>query len=138
MDRGNMNVPGYPGDQSDADLGAMLAASEDHMLAAIQASLDLETGLAKIIGDPPRPGTAGTGDELAAARPGELLARKFALLAGQPELADETLDQIYDDAQRLAWAYQQRPLRSILPDLVMTQDTIFTLLEGRRRPAYSR
>lgn len=137
MDRGNMNVPGYAGDQRDADLDAMLAASEDHMLAAIQASLDLEAGLAKIIGDPPRPGT-GRGDELAAARPGELLARKFALLARQGELADETLDQIYDDARRLAWAYPQRPLTSLLPDLVMTQDTIFTLLEGRQQQAYAR
>lgn len=138
MDKGNMNVPGYAGDQSDADLDAMLAASEDHMLAAIQAGLDLEAGLAKIIGDPPRPGTVGRGDELAAARPGELLARKFALLARQGELAGGTLDKIYDDARRLAWAYPQRPLTSVLPDLVMTQDTIFALLEGRRRPASAR
>ena len=65
-------------------------------------------------------------------------ARKFALLAGQGELADETLDQIYDDVRRLVGAYPQRPLAGILAELVMTQDTIFTLLETRRRPAHAR
>ena len=62
-------------------------------------------------------------------------ARKFALLAGQSELADETLEQIYDDVRQLVAAYPQRPLASILADLVTTQDTVFTLLETRRRPA---
>lgn len=65
-------------------------------------------------------------------------ARKFALLAGQNELADETLEQIYDDVRQLVSAYPQRPLASILGDLVTTQDTIFTLLETRRRPAHAR
>ena len=65
-------------------------------------------------------------------------ARKFALLAGQGELADETLDQIYADVRQLVAAYPQRPLASILADLVTTQDTVFTLLEARRRPAHAR
>ena len=65
-------------------------------------------------------------------------ARKFALLAGQGELADETLEQIYEDVRRLVSAYPQQPLASILADLVMTQDTVFTLLETRRRPAHAR
>jgi hypothetical protein len=83
----------------------------------------------------PRP-TATTPEEmliLAAQR-----ARKFALLAGQGELADETLDQIYDDVRQLVSAYPQRPLATILGDLVMAQDTVFTLLENRRRPAHAR
>ena len=45
-------------------------------------------------------------------------ARKFALLAGQTDLADETLEQIYDDVRQLVWAYPQRPLAEILGDLV--------------------
>ena len=65
-------------------------------------------------------------------------ARKFALLAGQGELADETLDQIYDDVRQLVSAYPQRPLATILGDLVTAQDTVFTLLENRRRPAHAR
>ena len=65
-------------------------------------------------------------------------ARKFALLAGQSELADETLEQIYDDVRQLVAAYPQRPLASILGDLVTTQDTVFTLLEARRRPEHAR
>ncbi len=65
-------------------------------------------------------------------------ARKFALLAGQSELADETLEQIYDDVRQLVAAYPQRPLASILGDLVVTQDTVFTLLEARRRPEHAR
>ncbi len=65
-------------------------------------------------------------------------ARKFALLTGQNELADETLEQIYDDVRQLVAAYPQRPLASILGDLVATQDTVFTLLESRRRPEHAR
>jgi len=65
-------------------------------------------------------------------------ARQFALLAGQTDLADETLEQLYDDVRQLVAAYPQRPLASILADLVTTQDTVFTLLEARRRPAHAR
>jgi hypothetical protein len=65
-------------------------------------------------------------------------ARRFALLAGQGELADETLDQIYDDIRQLVVAYPRRPLADILPGLLTTQDTIFTLLEARRRPGHAR
>ena len=38
----------------------------------------------------------------------------------------------------LVAAYPQRPLASILGDLVTTQDTVFTLLEARRRPEHAR
>jgi hypothetical protein len=65
-------------------------------------------------------------------------ARRFALFAGQGELADETLDQVYDDIRQLVEAYPQRPLAGILADLVTAQDTVFTLLETRRRPAHAR
>jgi hypothetical protein len=65
-------------------------------------------------------------------------ARKFALLAGQNELADETLEQIYADVRQLVTAYPQRPRASIRGDMVTTQDTVFTLLETQRRPAHAR
>jgi hypothetical protein len=65
-------------------------------------------------------------------------ARRFALMTGQEGLAEETLDQICDDVRHLAVAYGRRPLASILPDLVTVQDTIYTLLEARHRPAHAR
>ena len=71
----------YAGDQSDADLDAMLAAAGDRLLTAVQASLDLDAGLAEIIGDPPWPGMPGGDDELAGAGPGERRTR-MELLAG--------------------------------------------------------
>ena len=40
--------------------------------------------------------------------------------------------------QRLALAYPQRPVNQVLPDLVETQDTLFTLLERRQAPNQSR
>src|SRR5690242_16159840 len=58
MNGENMYSPGHAGDQSDADLNAIVAAAEDRLLAAVQASLDLDAGLAKIIGGPPEPGKA--------------------------------------------------------------------------------
>ena len=61
----------YAGDQSDADLDAMLAAAGDRLLTDGQASLDLDAELAEIIGDPPWPGMPGGDDELAGAGPGE-------------------------------------------------------------------
>lgn len=64
-------------------------------------------------------------------------ARKFTL-AAQSNLTGEGMDQLYDDAATLAAAYQQRPLAEILGQLIETQDVLFTLLEGRQPPAYTR
>jgi hypothetical protein len=41
-------------DHADAELHAMLAASDERLLNAIRRSLDLDGGLAQIVGDPPR------------------------------------------------------------------------------------
>lgn len=65
-------------------------------------------------------------------------ARKFALLAGQSTAGGEVIDQLHDDVHRLALAYPQQPLASVLGDLVDTQDSIFTLLEQRQRPQRAR
>jgi flagellar motor protein MotB len=70
MDEGTMHPPEYARDQSDEDLDAKLAAAEDRLLTAIQARIDLDAGLAEIIGASAQPGTIG-GDELAASCPGE-------------------------------------------------------------------
>jgi hypothetical protein len=114
-------------------LHAMFGLSAENLLAPFGQSGDLTPLLRGLV--IPRP-AAATIEEiltLAANR-----ARKFALLAGQGELADETLEQIYDDVRQLVVAYPRRPLAGILPDLVTTQDTVFTLLEIQRRPADAR
>jgi len=54
MSMEEMHSPGDSGELSDAELDAILAAAEDRLLTAIHCSLDLEAGLAQIIGDPPR------------------------------------------------------------------------------------
>jgi len=65
-------------------------------------------------------------------------ARQFGLLTGQISLTSETLEQIYEDIRYLCRAYPQRPLTSILGDMVVAQDTVFSLLETQRRPNDSR
>jgi hypothetical protein len=41
-------------DRTDTELDAMLAAADDRLLDAVRRNLDLDAGLAQIIGDPPR------------------------------------------------------------------------------------
>ncbi|GAA1540745.1 hypothetical protein GCM10009730_57340 [Streptomyces albidochromogenes] len=65
-------------------------------------------------------------------------AKSFALAAGQTDLTADLMDQVHADVQRLATEYPQRPLSELLPDLITTQDTIFTLLEQQRRPNQAR
>ncbi|WP_216678623.1 hypothetical protein [Streptomyces sp. MNP-20] len=65
-------------------------------------------------------------------------AKSFALAAGQTDLTPDVLDQVHADVQRLATEYPQQPLTELLPDLLTTQDTLFTLLEHQRRPAQAR
>lgn len=54
IDRNHDPGPGGTGDQGDAELDAMLAAADDSMLADISARLDLDAGLAAILGTPSR------------------------------------------------------------------------------------
>jgi hypothetical protein len=65
-------------------------------------------------------------------------ARNFALITGQVDLSDETLEQVADDVSQLCRAYPQQPLAAILGDLVGVQDIVFTLLERRQRPLHAR
>jgi hypothetical protein len=79
------------------------------------------------------PGTEKEMLEMAAQR-----ARKFALVAGQNTLTDETIEQVYDDVRQLARDYPRKPLTNLLPPLVDVQDTVFSLLERTNRPAHTR
>ena len=59
-----MHPPGYAADQSDDDLDIVLAASGDRLIAAIHDSLDLDAGLAKIIGAPPWEKSTGAAEKI--------------------------------------------------------------------------
>jgi len=65
-------------------------------------------------------------------------AAHFTALAESGNLGPETLEQLRDDVSRLANAYVAKPVVAIIGNLVETQDTIFTLLEGRQKPGQSR
>ncbi|MCM3922546.1 helix-turn-helix domain-containing protein [Frankia sp. AiPs1] len=61
-------------------------------------------------------------------------AREFAL-SHQATLTAETIEQVYDDVRTLAVAYPKQPLADLLGSLAGVQDTLFSLLEQRRKPA---
>jgi hypothetical protein len=64
-------------------------------------------------------------------------AHGFALLAST-SVASELMEQVYDDVRQLARTYSHRPLPEILGQLVATQDTLFTIIEGGQAPACAR
>jgi tetratricopeptide (TPR) repeat protein len=64
-------------------------------------------------------------------------AREFAL-SHQAELSAETMEQVFEDVQALAVAYQRQPLPDVLTGFVEAQETIFILLEQHQRPAQAR
>lgn len=65
-------------------------------------------------------------------------ARNFQLASSGTNLTAELIDQLYDDVANLAVAYQQEAPTQYLDQLVETQESLFTLLEGRQPPAYTR
>ncbi|WP_143020440.1 XRE family transcriptional regulator [Sinosporangium album] len=62
-------------------------------------------------------------------------AMRFAVMVEGSNIGPETLDQLRDEVGRLATAYQQQPLPSLLGDLIDVQEVAFRLLEGRQRPS---
>jgi hypothetical protein len=62
-------------------------------------------------------------------------ALRFAALVEGSNIGPETLDQLRAEVVRLARAYPQQPLPTLLGDLMDLQDVAFRLLEGRQRPA---
>jgi hypothetical protein len=65
-------------------------------------------------------------------------AQEFGLIAGETNLSQGSLDRLADAAHELATAYPQRPLPELLNDLVIAQDTLYSLLEGRQQPNLTR
>lgn len=114
-------------------LQAMFGKPLDELLAPWNGSLpavDGPKGLVLATGQP-------TADKELIAMAAQR-AKSFALAAGQTDLTPDVLDQVHADVQRLATEYPQQPLTVLLPDLLTTQDTLFTLLEQQRRPAQAR
>jgi hypothetical protein len=90
------------------------------------------------------PGIARQTPEAPAATEKEILqmaalrARNFTLGASASDLTGEGLDQLNDDVALLTVAYQKRPISEFLPFLAETQNIVFSLLEGKQPPAYTR
>jgi hypothetical protein len=91
------------------------------------------------------PGSGAGGDRHAADRSLEgqvaMAARRafqFAAGAEGSNVGPETMTEIQAEVARLAAAYPQQPLPTLLGDLVQVQDVTFRLLEGRQPPAQTR
>lgn len=65
-------------------------------------------------------------------------ARRFIEEHGRGRLSGELLDQIRDDVRELAETYQQRPLPTLLGDLIALQGHVLHLLDGELQPADAR
>jgi len=65
-------------------------------------------------------------------------AARFTASAERHNVGPETIDQLRDVVCVLANDYIREPLVTIVGDLVETQEAIFTLLEGRQKPARTR
>jgi len=61
-------------------------------------------------------------------------ARDFLSSAELTNVGSETRDVLADEVRRLAVAYPQWPLESLLQDIVAVQGRAFGLLEGRQHP----
>jgi hypothetical protein len=95
MNEEAMHLPGHGADLGDAELDAMLAAAEGRLLTAIQCSLDLDAGLAQIIGNPPLRETtpAIPADAAASTREPECLFQAV------PETAEMTIETIIEHGE---------------------------------------
>jgi hypothetical protein len=65
-------------------------------------------------------------------------AARFTSFAESRNIGAETIDQLRDQLGELARASIRDPLNTIVGELIETQDTIFTLLEGKQRPGETR
>ena len=83
LDENQMVHPGRSGDDGDAALDAALAAADEDMLSAISNGLDLDTGLARILGD--LGGSSATRPDIQApAYPGEDQRMPVAVISRNP------------------------------------------------------
>jgi hypothetical protein len=65
-------------------------------------------------------------------------AARFATFAEIDNIGPEAIEQLQDDVVHLANAYIHDPLATIMGDLIEEQETVFRLLEGKQKPAFSR
>lgn len=60
---------------------------------------------------------------------------RFLPYAEATNAGPETVEQLREEMARLANAYIRDPVTDLVGDLIMLQDNVFSLLEGRQRPA---
>jgi tetratricopeptide (TPR) repeat protein len=65
-------------------------------------------------------------------------AARFTAFAEARNIGGETVAQLRDQVSELARACIRDPLHVIIGDLIETQDTVFTLLEGKQKPTQTR
>jgi hypothetical protein len=65
-------------------------------------------------------------------------ALQFSASADNSNVGGQSLEMLRGEVGRLAVAYPQQPLPTIIGDIVTLQDMIFSLLEGRQRPRETR
>lgn len=65
-------------------------------------------------------------------------ALRFGSIAEGGNVGPETIQQLFEEVERLCSLYPRVPLSQILGDLVEAQNVVFTLLEGRQRPNQTR
>jgi hypothetical protein len=65
-------------------------------------------------------------------------AARFATFAEIDNVGPEKIAQLQDDVVHLANSYTHDPLAAIMGDLIVEQETVFRLLEGKQRPALGR
>lgn len=89
---------------------------------------------------PDQPGAVGAGQQDDIGRTLSMAARRarqFSAAADATNVGPDSLNQLRDEAARLALAYPVEPLALLLPDLAALQDDVLTLLEGRQPPRYA-
>jgi hypothetical protein len=64
-------------------------------------------------------------------------AARFTTFAEIDNVGPEAIAQLQDDVVHLANAYIHDPLAAIMGDLIDTQETVFQLLEGKQKPAFT-
>lgn len=65
-------------------------------------------------------------------------AARFTTYAETSNTGAEAIEQLRHDVVGVANGYLRQPLTAIMGDLIELQDVVFTLLEGKQKPAHSR
>lgn len=65
-------------------------------------------------------------------------AFRFASIAEGNNVGPETIQQLFEEVQRISSLYPRVPLHQVLGDLIEAQNVSFVILEGRQRPTQTR